>query len=130
VVYKGKLLNGSLVVVNILDRKKCKQHRIYEDEEEDGDEKQFTIQDGSGRVTASKFAANFDAKVAIRQISFSTISYDNVGGVSGTCVLHGCVLKNLLVYSSKFSHEFEESRGFGWYYECEPKIDWTTQVSK
>ncbi|GJY94530.1 glutathione reductase, chloroplastic, partial [Tanacetum coccineum] len=29
------------------------------------------------------------------------------------CVLRGCVPKKLLVYASKYSHEFEESAGFG-----------------
>ena len=35
------------------------------------------------------------------------------------CVLRGCVPKKLLVYASKYSHEFEESRGFGWVYETD-----------
>ncbi|KAA8534308.1 hypothetical protein F0562_031865 [Nyssa sinensis] len=33
--------------------------------------------------------------------------------------------KKLLVYSSKYSHEFEESRGFEWKYEVEPEHDWS-----
>ncbi|KAA8534304.1 hypothetical protein F0562_031821 [Nyssa sinensis] len=33
--------------------------------------------------------------------------------------------KKLLVFSSKYSHEFEESRGFGWKYEVEPEHDWS-----
>lgn len=45
------------------------------------------------------------------------------------CVLRGCVPKKLLVYSSKYSHEFEESGGFGWTYESEPKHDWSTMIA-
>lgn len=89
----------------------------------------FTIGAGSGGVRASRFAANFGAKVAICEMPFATISSDNAGGVGGTCVLRGCVPKKLLVYASKFSHEFEESGGFGWSYESEPKHDWATLIS-
>lgn len=42
------------------------------------------------------------------------------------CVLRGCVPKKLLVYASNYSHDFEESRGFGWTYEVDPKHDWNT----
>jgi glutathione reductase (NADPH) len=34
-----------------------------------------------------------------------------------------------MVYSSRYSHEFEESRGFGWNYDTEPKHDWTTLMA-
>lgn len=44
-------------------------------------------------------------------------------------MLRGCVPKKLLVYASKFSHEFEESGGFGWSYEAEPKHDWSTLIA-
>ncbi|KAI4349447.1 hypothetical protein L6164_010034 [Bauhinia variegata] len=86
----------------------------------------FTIGAGSGGVHASRFAANYGASVAICELPFSTISSETTGGVGGTCVLRGCVPKKLLVYSSKFSHEFEESMGFGWNYVSEPKHDWST----
>lgn len=33
------------------------------------------------------------------------------------------------MYASKFSHEFEESGGFGWSYEAEPKHDWSTLIA-
>ncbi|KAF2325290.1 hypothetical protein GH714_026170 [Hevea brasiliensis] len=49
--------------------------------------------------------------------------------VARKCVLRGCVPKKLLVYSSKYSHEFEESNGFGWKYEIEPKHDWSTLMA-
>lgn len=45
------------------------------------------------------------------------------------CVLRGCVPKKLLVYASKFSHEFDESNGFGWKYEVEPQHDWSTLIA-
>ncbi|KAI4301163.1 hypothetical protein L6164_034470 [Bauhinia variegata] len=86
----------------------------------------FTIGAGSGGVRASRFAANYGASVAICELPFSTISSETTGGVGGTCVLRGCVPKKLLVYASKYSHEFEESMGFGWNYDSEPKHDWST----
>ncbi|KAL5796596.1 hypothetical protein ACOSQ2_001416 [Xanthoceras sorbifolium] len=89
----------------------------------------FTIGAGSGGVRASRFAANFGASVAVCELPFSTISSETTGGVGGTCVLRGCVPKKLLVYSSKFSHEFDESNGFGWKYETEPQHDWSTLIA-
>ncbi|XP_060181023.1 glutathione reductase, chloroplastic [Lycium barbarum] len=89
----------------------------------------FTIGAGSGGVRASRFASNFGANVAVCEMPFSTISSDSTGGVGGTCVLRGCVPKKLLVYASKYSHEFEESCGFGWSYEAEPKHDWSTLIA-
>lgn len=61
---------------------------------------------------------------------FATISSDSTGGLGGTCVLRGCVPKKLLVYGSKYSHEFEESRGFGWSFDSEPKHDWRTLITQ
>ncbi|KAH9724575.1 glutathione reductase [Citrus sinensis] len=89
----------------------------------------FTIGAGSGGVRASRFAANFGASVAICELPFSTISSETTGGVGGTCVLRGCVPKKLLVYASKFSHEFDESNGFGWKYGTEPQHDWSTLIA-
>ncbi|XP_062080825.1 glutathione reductase, chloroplastic [Humulus lupulus] len=89
----------------------------------------FTIGAGSGGVRASRFAANFGASVAVCELPFATISSDTAGGVGGTCVLRGCVPKKLLVYASKYSHEFEESHGFGWSYDNEPKHDWSTLMA-
>ncbi|KAG6670740.1 hypothetical protein I3843_Q041400 [Carya illinoinensis] len=45
------------------------------------------------------------------------------------CVIRGCVPNKLLVYASKYSYEFEESHGFGWKYEAEPKHDWSTLIA-
>lgn len=44
-------------------------------------------------------------------------------------MLRGCVPKKLMVYASKFNHEFEESHGFGWSYETDPKHDWGTLIA-
>ncbi|CAM8888533.1 unnamed protein product [Rhodiola kirilowii] len=89
----------------------------------------FTIGAGSGGVRASRFAANFGASVAVCEMPFATIASETAGGVGGTCVLRGCVPKKLMVIASKFAHEFEESRGFGWTYESEPKHDWSTLIA-
>ncbi|KAG9142915.1 hypothetical protein Leryth_016279 [Lithospermum erythrorhizon] len=89
----------------------------------------LTIGAGSGGVRASRFAANFGASVAVCELPFATISSESAGGVGGTCVLRGCVPKKLLVYASKYAHEFEESGGFGWNYETEPKHDWNTLMA-
>ncbi|CAA2975711.1 glutathione reductase, chloroplastic-like [Olea europaea var. sylvestris] len=89
----------------------------------------FTIGAGSGGVRASRFAANLGASVAICELPFATVSSDSTGGVGGTCVLRGCVPKKLLVYASKYSHEFEESCGFGWKYAAEPEHDWSTLIA-
>ncbi|EOX94573.1 Glutathione reductase isoform 2 [Theobroma cacao] len=89
----------------------------------------FTIGAGSGGVRASRFAANFGASVAVCELPFSTISSETTGGVGGTCVLRGCVPKKLMVYASKYSHEFDESNGFGWKYDAEPKHDWSTLMA-
>ncbi|PKA61317.1 glutathione reductase (NADPH) [Apostasia shenzhenica] len=89
----------------------------------------FTIGAGSGGVRASRFAASYGASVAICELPFSTISSEQTGGVGGTCVLRGCVPKKLMVYASKYSHEFEESHGFGWFYENDPKHDWSTLMA-
>ncbi|XWS76315.1 hypothetical protein CRYUN_Cryun01aG0165400 [Craigia yunnanensis] len=89
----------------------------------------FTIGAGSGGVRASRFSANFGASVAVCELPFSTISSETTGGVGGTCVLRGCVPKKLMVYASKYSHEFDESNGFGWKYDTEPKHDWSTLMA-
>uniref|UniRef100_A0A6N2KTJ0 Pyridine nucleotide-disulphide oxidoreductase dimerisation domain-containing protein n=1 Tax=Salix viminalis TaxID=40686 RepID=A0A6N2KTJ0_SALVM len=83
----------------------------------------FTIGAGSGGVRASRFAANFGASVAVCELPFSTVSSEL------TCVLRGCVPKKLLVYASKYAHEFDESRGFGWKYDSDPLHDWDTLMA-
>uniref|UniRef100_A0A0E0CVL5 Glutathione reductase n=1 Tax=Oryza meridionalis TaxID=40149 RepID=A0A0E0CVL5_9ORYZ len=90
----------------------------------------FTIGAGSGGVRASRFASTlYGARAAVCEMPFATVASDDLGGVGGTCVLRGCVPKKLLVYGSKYSHEFEESHGFGWMYETDPKHDWNTLIA-
>ncbi|CAL4916658.1 unnamed protein product [Urochloa decumbens] len=90
----------------------------------------FTIGAGSGGMRAARVAsALYGARAAVCEMPFATVASDALGGVGGTCVLRGCVPKKLLVYASKYSHEFEESRGFGWMYETDPKHDWRTLIT-
>ncbi len=78
----------------------------------------FVIGAGSGGVRAARIAANHGARVMIAE------EYR----VGGTCVIRGCVPKKLLVYASRFSHEFEDAAGFGW---TVPKatFDWPTLIA-
>ncbi|WP_114010476.1 glutathione-disulfide reductase [Cohaesibacter intestini] len=78
----------------------------------------FVIGAGSGGVRAARMAATYGAKVAIAE------EYR----VGGTCVIRGCVPKKLMVYASKFSHEFEDAAGFGWTVG-ESQFDWNTLIA-
>jgi glutathione reductase (NADPH) len=78
----------------------------------------FVIGAGSGGVRAARIAAGHGAKVAIAE------EYR----VGGTCVIRGCVPKKLLVYASRFAHEFEDAAGFGWTVP-EPTFDWATLIA-
>ncbi len=62
----------------------------------------FVIGAGSGGVRAARIAAEHGARVMIAE------EYR----VGGTCVIRGCVPKKLLVYASRFAHEFENAAGF------------------
>ena len=70
----------------------------------DGEVDLFVIGGGSGGVRAARIAAGYGARVMIAE------EYR----VGGTCVIRGCVPKKLLVYASRFAHEFEDAAGFGW----------------
>ena len=78
----------------------------------------FVIGGGSGGVRAARIAATHGAKVAIAE------EYR----MGGTCVIRGCVPKKLLVYASRFAHEFEDAAGFGWTVEG-AKFDWPTLIA-
>jgi glutathione reductase (NADPH) len=78
----------------------------------------FVIGGGSGGVRAARIAATHGAKVAIAE------EYR----MGGTCVIRGCVPKKLLVYASRFAHEFEDAAGFGWTIEG-AKFDWPTLIA-
>lgn len=75
----------------------------------------FVIGAGSGGVRASRIAAGHGARVGICE------DYR----VGGTCVIRGCVPKKLLVYGSKFAHEFEDAEAFGWTVPA-PTHSWPT----
>jgi glutathione reductase (NADPH) len=77
----------------------------------------FVIGAGSGGVRAARIAAGYGAKVMIAE------EYR----VGGTCVIRGCVPKKLMVYASRFSHDFEEAAGFGWSLG-EATFDWATLI--
>ena len=72
----------------------------------------FVIGAGSGGVRASRIAAGHGARVGICE------DYR----VGGTCVIRGCVPKKLLVYGSKFAHEFEDAAAYGWTVPERPSI--------
>jgi glutathione reductase (NADPH) len=75
----------------------------------------FVIGAGSGGVRASRIAAGHGARVSICE------DYR----VGGTCVIRGCVPKKLLVYGSKFAHEFEDAVSYGWA-AARPAHSWAT----
>ena len=78
----------------------------------------FVIGGGSGGVRAARIAAGYGARVMLAE------EYR----LGGTCVIRGCVPKKLLVYASRFSHEFEEAAGFGWTVEG-TSFDWATLIA-
>ena len=79
----------------------------------------FVIGAGSGGVRAARMAATYGAKVAVAE------EYR----VGGTCVIRGCVPKKLMVYASKFSHDFEDAAGFGWTVG-ENRFDWADLIRR
>src|SRR5438270_2674834 len=78
----------------------------------------LVIGGGSGGVRAARIAATHGARVMVAE------EYR----VGGTCVIRGCVPKKLLVYASRFGHEFEDAAGFGWTVS-EHVFDWTTLIA-
>jgi glutathione reductase (NADPH) len=78
----------------------------------------FVIGAGSGGVRAARIAAGYGAKVMIAE------EYR----VGGTCVIRGCIPKKLLVYASRFSHEFADAAGFGWT-APQATFDWPTLIA-
>jgi glutathione reductase (NADPH) len=78
----------------------------------------YTIGGGSGGVRASRFSANYGARVAIAES-------DRFGG---TCVNVGCIPKKLFSYAAHFREDFEVARSFGWS-AAEPRFDWATLLA-
>ena len=79
----------------------------------------FVIGAGSGGVRAARIASSYGARVMVAE-EFR---------VGGTCVIRGCVPKKLLVYASRFSHEFEDAAGFGWTIPTAPTFSWHTLIA-
>src|SRR5882672_11052153 len=84
----------------------------------DNDVDLFVIGAGSGGVRAARIASSYGARVMVAE-EFR---------VGGTCVIRGCVPKKLLVYASRFSHEFEDAAGFGWTVGS-TSFDWPTLIA-
>jgi len=78
----------------------------------------FVIGGGSGGVRAARIAAGHGARVMLAE------EYR----LGGTCVIRGCVPKKLLVYASRFLHEFEDAAGFGWTVQG-TSFDWSTLIA-
>ncbi len=78
----------------------------------------FTIGAGSGGVRASRFCANYGAKVAIAEERY----------FGGTCVNVGCIPKKLFSYAAHYREDFHDAAGFGWTVP-EPSFDWPTLVA-
>jgi glutathione reductase (NADPH) len=75
----------------------------------------FTIGAGSGGVRASRFAANFGARVAIAEERY----------LGGTCVNAGCIPKKLFAYAAHYPDDFGDARSYGWN-TTQPAFDWNT----
>ncbi|KAJ9182413.1 hypothetical protein P3X46_006411 [Hevea brasiliensis] len=90
----------------------------------------FVIGAGSGGVRASRFSANYGAKVAICELPFHPISSEVVGGVGGTCVLRGCVPKKILVYGASFGGDIEDARNYGWEINEKVEFNWKKLLQK
>ncbi len=78
----------------------------------------LTIGGGSGGVRASRFAAQYGAKVALAEKS----------ALGGTCVNLGCIPKKLMSYAAHFHVDFADAAGFGWQLG-EAKFDWATLMA-
>lgn len=78
----------------------------------------FTIGGGSGGVRASRFAAQYGARVALAES----------GPLGGTCVNAGCIPKKLMSYAAHYHSDFEEAAGFGWTMG-EQRFDWATLIA-
>jgi glutathione reductase (NADPH) len=78
----------------------------------------FTIGGGSGGVRASRFAAQYGAKVALAEKQY----------LGGTCVNVGCIPKKLMSYAAHFHDDFAEAKNFGWQVG-DTHFDWTTLIA-
>ncbi len=79
----------------------------------------FVIGGGSGGVRAARMAAQRGARVALAEML-------GTDGLGGTCVNVGCIPKKLYSYAAHYGEAFEESHGFGWELEEQPRFNWAT----
>ena len=77
----------------------------------------FVIGAGSAGVRASRFGAQYGARVAIAEDLY----------LGGTCVNVGCVPKKLFMYAAHFDELFRDAAGFGWQV-AKPTFDWRVLV--
>jgi glutathione reductase (NADPH) len=73
----------------------------------------LVIGGGSGGVRAARVAASHGANVVL-------VEEHRLGG---TCVIRGCVPKKLMVLASRFAHDLQDARGFGWRADA-PRFSW------
>jgi glutathione reductase (NADPH) len=78
----------------------------------------FTIGGGSGGVRASRFAAQYGARVALAEKQY----------LGGTCVNVGCIPKKLMSYAAHFHDDFADAKGFGWTVGA-AHFDWATLIA-
>lgn len=78
----------------------------------------FTIGGGSGGVRASRFAAQYGARVGLAERQY----------LGGTCVNVGCIPKKLLSYSAHYHDDLKDAAGFGWKIG-EAKFDWKKLIA-
>src|SRR5690554_6746026 len=77
----------------------------------------FVIGAVSGGVRASRFAAGFDAEVAVAESRYR----------GGTCVNVGCVPKKLMSYAAHCSEDIELANSYGWNASTQG-FDWPTLI--
>jgi glutathione reductase (NADPH) len=78
----------------------------------------FTIGGGSGGTRASRFAAQYGARVALAEKQY----------LGGTCVNVGCIPKKLMSYAAHFHDDLIDAKGFGWQVG-ETRHDWATLIA-
>jgi glutathione reductase (NADPH) len=78
----------------------------------------FTVGGGSGGTRASRFAAQYGARVAVAEKQY----------LGGTCVNVGCIPKKLMSYAAHFHDDLADARGFGWEIG-ESRHDWATLIA-
>jgi glutathione reductase (NADPH) len=77
----------------------------------------FIIGGGSGGIRAARVAAGLGARVALAEAR----------EFGGTCVNLGCIPKKMLVYASRFRHEFQDATGYGWR-DIPAQFDWPALI--